>query len=188
VIVIPVVVRTTEDMLTLVPRELREAATRARYARAYVIRDVCYRAARRHDHRVLLAVARISGETGPVIHRAQQPVLQLNMNAPMASLPAVIFQFALKPYQDWQRLAWVGALIITLTVLATEHYCPRLSAQGKLHEHVVRSRRLCLRTGRFQHAVAGDQLEEKVTVKKPRLLLRDNRALKSINVPLYTQK
>jgi phosphate transport system permease protein len=133
VIVVPVVVRTTEDMLTLVPRELREAAAALGMPRAYVIRDICYRAARAGMITgVLLAIARISGETAPILFTAlNNQFFSLNLNAPMASLPAVIFQFALSPYSDWQRLAWVGALIITLTVLALSIIARALSAPRK---------------------------------------------------------
>jgi phosphate transport system permease protein len=120
VIVIPVVIRTTEDMLLLVPNALREAAAALGMPRAYVIRRVAYRAARAGMVTgVLLAVARISGETAPLLFTAlNNQFFSTNLNAPLASLPAVIFQFALSPYRDWQRLAWTGALIITLAVLA----------------------------------------------------------------------
>jgi phosphate transport system permease protein len=120
VIVIPVVVRTTEDMLMLVPNPLREAATALGMPRAVVIRQVCYRAARAGMLTgVLLAVARISGETAPLLFTAlNNQFWSLNLNAPLSTLPVVIFQFALSPYQDWQRLAWTGALIITIAVLA----------------------------------------------------------------------
>jgi phosphate transport system permease protein len=133
IIVIPVVVRTTEDMLTLVPRELREAAAALGMPRAYVIRDVCYRAARAGMITgVLLAVARISGETAPLLFTAlNNQFFTSDLNAPMSSLPAVIFQFALSPYQDWQRLAWVGALIITFAVLALSIVARALAAQRK---------------------------------------------------------
>ena len=120
VIVIPVVIRTTEDMLLLVPNTLREAAAALGMPRAYVIRRVAYRAARAGIVTgVLLAVARISGETAPLLFTAlNNQFFSSNLNAPLASLPVVIFQFALSPYHDWQRLAWTGALIITLAVLA----------------------------------------------------------------------
>jgi phosphate transport system permease protein len=120
VIVIPVVVRTTEDMLLLVPNPLREAATALGTPRAVVIRRVCYRAARAGMLTgVLLAVARISGETAPLLFTAlNNQFWSLDLNAPISSLPVVIFQFALSPYSDWQKLAWTGALIITLAVLA----------------------------------------------------------------------
>ena len=120
VIVIPVVVRTTEDMLLLVPNALREAAAALGVPRAYIVRRIAYRAARAGIITgVLLAIARISGETAPLLFTAlNNQFWSTNLNAPMASLPAVIFQFALSPYADWQRLAWTGALIITVTVLA----------------------------------------------------------------------
>jgi phosphate transport system permease protein len=120
VIVIPVVVRTTEDMLTLVPNALREAATSIGLPRSMSITRICYRAARAGMVTgVLLAVARISGETAPLLFTALNNQFgSTNLNAPMASLPVVIFQFALSPYKDWQSLAWTGALIITLAVLA----------------------------------------------------------------------
>jgi phosphate transport system permease protein len=120
VIVVPVVVRTTEDMLLLVPGPLREAATALGLPRSYVIIRVAYRAARAGlITGVLLAVARISGETAPLLFTAlNNQFWSTDLNAPMASLPAVIFQFALSPYRDWQQLAWTGALIITFAVLA----------------------------------------------------------------------
>jgi phosphate transport system permease protein len=120
VIVIPVVVRTTEDMLTLVPNPLREAASALGMPRAFVIRNVCYRAAKAGMVTgVLLAIARITGETAPLLFTAlNNQFWSTNLNAPMSSLPVVIFQFALSPYADWQKLAWTGALIITFTVLA----------------------------------------------------------------------
>jgi phosphate transport system permease protein len=119
VIVIPVVVRTTEDMLLLIPDQLREAATSIGMPRAVMITRVAYRAARAGIVTgILLAVARISGETAPLLFTAlNNQFWSLDLNAPMASLPAVIFQFALSPYKEWQQLAWTGALIITLTVL-----------------------------------------------------------------------
>jgi phosphate transport system permease protein len=119
VIVVPVVIRTTEDMLLLVPNPLREAAAALGMPRAYIIRHVAYRAAKAGIVTgVLLAIARISGETAPLLFTAlNNQFWSHNLNAPMASLPAVIFQFALSPYADWQRLAWTGALIITLAVL-----------------------------------------------------------------------
>jgi phosphate transport system permease protein len=119
VIVVPVVIRTTEDMLLLVPNPLREAAAALGIPRAYIIRHVAYRAAKAGIVTgVLLAIARISGETAPLLFTAlNNQFWSTNLNAPMASLPAVIFQFALSPYADWQKLAWTGALIITLAVL-----------------------------------------------------------------------
>jgi phosphate transport system permease protein len=119
IIVIPVVVRTTEDMLVLVPKELREAAMSMGMPRAHVIGYVSYRAARAGMITgVLLAIARISGETAPLLFTAlNNQFWSTNLNAPMANLPVVIFQFALSPYKEWQNLAWAGALIITVSIL-----------------------------------------------------------------------
>ena len=119
VIVVPVVVRTTEDMLLLVPDPLREAASALGLPRVIVIGKVAYRAARAGlITGVLLAIARISGETAPLLFTAlNNQFFSANLNAPMASLPVVIFQFALSPYKEWQQLAWTGALLITLAVL-----------------------------------------------------------------------
>ena len=119
VLVGPVVVRTTEDMLVLVPNTLREAAASIGLPRALMIRQIGYRAARAGIITgILLAVARVTGETAPLLFTAlNNQFFSNNLNAPMASLPAVIFQFALSPYAEWQSLAWTGALIITLSVL-----------------------------------------------------------------------
>jgi phosphate transport system permease protein len=131
VIVVPVVVRTTEDMLRLVPDSLREAASALGLPRAHVIGKVAYRAARAGlITGLLLAVARVSGETAPLLFTAlNNQFFSTDLNAPMASLPAIIFQFALSPYKDWQRLAWAGALIITLAVLALSIAARVLGAQ-----------------------------------------------------------
>jgi phosphate transport system permease protein len=120
VIVIPVVVRTTEDMLTLVPDTLREAAASIGLPRSLMIIRIAYRAAQAGMVTgVLLAIARISGETAPLLFTALNNQFgSSNLNGPVSSLPVVIFQFALSPYKDWQALAWTGALIITLAVLA----------------------------------------------------------------------
>jgi phosphate transport system permease protein len=130
VIVMPVVVRTTEDMLTLVPNTLREAAAALGVPRAVVISKVCYRAAKAGMVTgVLLAIARISGETAPLLFTAlNNQFWSTNLDAPMSSLPAVIFQFALSPYKEWQMLAWTGALIITFTVLALSIVARALAA------------------------------------------------------------
>jgi len=132
-IVIPVVVRTTEDMLLLVPNPLREAAAALGLPRAYMVRKIAYRAAMAGIITgILLAVARISGETAPLLFTAlNNQFWSTDLNAPMASLPAVIFQFALSPYADWQKLAWTGALIITVAVLALSIIARALSAQKK---------------------------------------------------------
>ena len=113
-------VRTTEDMLLLVPAGLREAAIALGAPRWRVVVQISYRAAQAGIMTgVLLAVARISGETAPLLFTAlNNQFWTTNLNAPMANLPTVIFQFALSPYADWQQLAWAGALLITVSVLA----------------------------------------------------------------------
>lgn len=119
VIVIPVVVRTTENILVLIPNTLREAATALGAPRAHVIRQVTWRAAKTGMITgVLLAIARISGETAPLLFTSlNNQFWSTDLNAPMASLPVAIFRMALSPYEDWQRLAWAGALLITMAVL-----------------------------------------------------------------------
>jgi phosphate transport system permease protein len=133
VLVIPVVVRTTEDMLLLVPGSLREAAAALGLPRSHIILRVAYRAAKAGlVTGVLLAVARVSGETAPLLFTAlNNQFWSSDLNAPMASLPVVIFQFALSPYKDWQQLAWTGALLITVTVLTLSIAARALSQQGK---------------------------------------------------------
>jgi len=133
VLVVPVVVRTTEDMLLLVPTPLREAAAALGMPRSRVILQVAYKAARAGlITGVLLAIARVSGETAPLLFTSlNNQFWSLDLNAPMASLPIVIFQFALSPYKDWQNLAWTGALIITLAVLALSISARALVATGK---------------------------------------------------------
>jgi phosphate transport system permease protein len=120
VIVIPVVVRTTEDMLLLVPNPLREAASALGLPRSLVIRRVAYRAARTGlITGVLLATARVAGETAPLLFTAfSDQFFSLNLAKPIANLPVTINNFVQSPYAYWKQLAWSGALIITLTVLA----------------------------------------------------------------------
>ncbi|HTM58877.1 MAG TPA: phosphate ABC transporter permease PstA [Burkholderiales bacterium] len=119
-IVIPVVVRTTDDMLKLVPNSLREAAVALGCPTWKMIVLVTYRAARTGILTgVLLAVARISGETAPLLFTAlNNQFWSMDLGKPMSNLPTVIFQFAMSPYEDWHRLAWGGAALITLAVLA----------------------------------------------------------------------
>jgi phosphate transport system permease protein len=119
IIAIPVTVRTTEDMLRLVPQGMKDASTALGVQTWRTITNVIYPAARSGIMTgLLLAVARISGETAPLLFTAlNNQFWSTNLNAPMANLPVVIFQFALSPYKDWQKLAWSGALIITLTIL-----------------------------------------------------------------------
>ncbi len=120
ILVIPIVIRTTENMLRLVPNTLREAAAALGAPQWKVINLVTLRAARAGIITgVLLAVARISGETAPLLFTSlNNQFWNSDMNQPMANLPVVIFQFAMSPYQDWQSLAWAGALLITFSVLS----------------------------------------------------------------------
>jgi phosphate transport system permease protein len=119
-IVVPVVVRTTDDMLKLVPNSLREAAAALGCPAWKMITMITYRAARTGIVTgVLLAVARIGGETAPLLFTAlNNQFWSMDLNGPMSNLPTVIFQFAMSPYADWHRLAWGGAAVITLAVLA----------------------------------------------------------------------
>src|SRR2546430_2615690 len=119
-IVVPVVIRTTENMLRLVPDSLREAAAALGAPQWKVIVLVTVRAAKAGIITgILLAIARISGETAPLLFTAlNNQFWSLDLNQPMANLPVVIFQFAMSPYEDWHKLAWAGALLITLSVLA----------------------------------------------------------------------
>ncbi|NYT76288.1 phosphate ABC transporter permease PstA [Alcaligenaceae bacterium] len=119
ILVIPVVVRATDNMLLLVPNSLREAAAALGCPQWRIVVFISYRAARSGIMTgVLLAVARISGETAPLLFTAlNNQFLSLNMNAPIANLPVVIFQYAASPFEDWNRLAWAGAVMITLLVL-----------------------------------------------------------------------
>lgn len=119
ILVIPIVIRTTENMLRLVPHNLREAAAALGAPQWKIISSVTLRAARAGILTgVLLAVARISGETAPLLFTSlSNQFWSSDMNQPMANLPVVIFQFAMSPYADWQQLAWAGALLVTFSVL-----------------------------------------------------------------------
>jgi phosphate transport system permease protein len=120
VIALPVMVRTTEDMLNLVPKSMRDGSAGLGAQPWRTITRIVYPAARNGLLTgVLLAIARISGETAPLLFTAlNNQFWNGSLNRPMANLPVVIFQFAMSPYEDWQRLAWVGALLVTLFVLA----------------------------------------------------------------------
>ena len=119
IIVIPIVIRTTENMLRLIPSTLREAAAALGAPQWQIISFVTLRAARAGIITgVMLGIARISGETAPLLFTSlNNQFWNSNMNQPMANLPVVIFQFAMSPYADWQDLAWGGALLITASVL-----------------------------------------------------------------------
>lgn len=131
IIVIPVVIRSTEDMLLLVPNSLREAAAALGTPAWTIIAKVSYRAARAGIVTgALLAIARISGETAPLMFTAlNNQFWSADLSAPMANLPFVIFQFALSPYENWRELAWTGALLITVAVLTLSIVARVLSNQ-----------------------------------------------------------
>lgn len=133
VIAIPVINRTTQDMLALVPDAVREAAAALGAPRWKVMTAVVWRSARSGILTgVLLAVARISGETAPLLFTAlNNQFWTADLSQPIANLPVVIFQFAMSPYDDWQRLAWGGALIITVTILVL-NIVARSLASGSL--------------------------------------------------------
>jgi phosphate transport system permease protein len=131
-IALPVIVRTTEDMMRLIPDSLREAAVALGCPYWRMVVSIGWRAARSGILTgILLAVARISGETAPLLFTSlNNQFVTTDMNAPMASLPVVIFQFAMSPYRDWQRLAWAGALLITLGVLLLSVVARTIAAKG----------------------------------------------------------
>ncbi len=131
ILVIPVVVRTTEDMLKLVPQQLREAAAALGAPRYTVTLSIVYKAALSGMITgILLATARIMGETAPLLFTAlNNQFWSSNMNEPIANMPVVIYQYALSPYEDWQNLAWAAALLITLSVL-TMNIVARYTLKG----------------------------------------------------------
>lgn len=119
ILVIPVVIRTTENMLLLVPTAMREAAYALGAPKWKMVTQVTLKAAKSGVATgILLSIARILGETAPLLFTALNNQFYSNMNQPMSNLPVVIFQFAMSPYEDWQQLAWTGALLIALFVLA----------------------------------------------------------------------
>ena len=188
VIVVPVVVRTTEDMLTLVPDTLREAAASIGLPRSLMIQRVAYRGARAGMITgVLLAVARISGETAPLLFTAlNNQFWSLNMNAPVSSLPVVIFQFALSPYHDWQQAGLDRRVDHYVGGACAQHH--RAAPRGT--EKISHESRKTFTTP----AVTHDASERRRTLTKRFRcatwisIYGDNRALKNINVPLYQSK
>jgi len=132
IIMLPVVVRTTEDMLRLIPDTLREAAAALGTPQWKVVTLVVYRSARAGILTgVMLGIARISGETAPLLFTALNNQFSSDsLNQPIANLPVVIFQFAMSPYEDWHHLAWAGALLITFTILLLNIF-----ARLALHSH-----------------------------------------------------
>jgi phosphate transport system permease protein len=132
-IALPVINRTTQDMLGLVPNALREAAAALGTPRWKIMVSVIYRAARSGILTgVLLAIARVTGETAPLLFTAlNNQFFSTDLGAPMANLPVVIFQFATSPYDDWQKLAWGGALLITVTILVLNIVARSLASRSK---------------------------------------------------------
>ncbi len=131
IIATPIIVRTTEDMLSLVPNAMREAASALGMPRSLVIRQVAYRAVRSGlITGVLLAIARMSGETAPLVFTALgNSLLSVDPSKPMSSLPLIIYEFARSPYPEQQKLAWTGALLITATVLSLSILARMLAAK-----------------------------------------------------------
>lgn len=131
-IALPVIVRTSEDMMNLIPESLREAGMAVGAPRWKVIVSIIYRASFSGiSTGVLLAVARISGETAPLLFTAlNNQFLTSDINQPTSSLPVVIFQFAMSPYENWQQLAWAGALLISVTVLVLNILARSLSRRS----------------------------------------------------------
>jgi phosphate transport system permease protein len=136
IIMLPVVIRTTEEMLRLVPNTLREAALALGAPRWKMISLVAYRAALSGILTgVLLAIARIAGETAPLLFTAlNNQFWTTDLLQPMANLPVVIFQFAMSPYKEWHTLAWAGALLITLSVLVLNIVARALSRKAKMEQ------------------------------------------------------
>ncbi len=133
IIALPVIVRTTEDMLRLVPDTLREAAIAVGCPYWRMIVSIGWKAALPGILTgILLALARVSGETAPLLFTSlNNQFSSFSMNGPIASLPVVIFQFAMSPYRDWQHLAWAGAFLITVTVLSLSILSRHLFSAGK---------------------------------------------------------
>ncbi len=129
----PIMVRTTEDMLNLVPNQLREAASALGMPRSLVIRHVAYKTVRAGIITgVLLAIARMTGETAPLIFTALgNSLFTLDVRGPMSSLPLIIYEFARSPYAEQQKLAWAGALILTFAVLALSIFARAFSARSQ---------------------------------------------------------
>ncbi len=186
IIVIPVVVRTTEDMLNLVPNALREAAAALGSPRWKVIVMVAYRAAiQGMVTGVLLAVARIAGETAPLLFTAlNNQFWSTDLNAPMANLPVVIFQFAMSPYADWQVLAWGGALLITVAVLFLNIGARLIAARGALES--MSPALAAPIAADASPAVAAER--QKVSIRGLDFFYNDYQALKRISVPLYDRR
>lgn len=132
IIAVPIIVRTTEDMLSLVPNSMREAASALGMPRSLVIRQVAYRAVRSGlITGILLAIARMTGETAPLVFTALgNSLFTLNPSQPMSSLPLIIYEFARSPYPEQQKLAWTGALLVTIAVLTLSILARMIAARA----------------------------------------------------------
>ncbi len=188
VIVIPVVVRTTEDMLGLVPNPLREAASALGLPRSLVIRRIAYRAARSGlITGVLLATARVAGETAPLLFTAlSNQFFSLDMTKTMANLPVTINNFVQSPYAYWKQLAWSGALLITLTVLGPEYW----RAHSRRREDIQMTE-LSVSVSNASGPVPQVALPEaapKVTARGLNFYYGEHHALKNINLTLGTNR
>ena len=132
IIAVPIIVRTTEDMLSLVPNSMREAASALGMPRSLVIRQIAYRAVRSGlITGILLAIARMTGETAPLVFTALgNSLFTLNPSEPMSSLPLIIYEFARSPYPEQQKLAWTGALLVTIAVLTLSILARMIAARA----------------------------------------------------------
>ena len=188
VIVIPVVLRTTEDMLLLVPNPLREAASALGLPRSLVIKRIAYRAARSGlITGVLLATARVAGETAPLLFTAlSNQFFSLDLTKTMANLPVTINNFVQSPYEYWKQLAWSGALLITLTVLALNIGARVLGRREdtKMSEVSVSMSA----AGGSVPSVALPEAPAKVTARGLNFYYGENHALKNINLALGTNR
>ncbi len=182
-IVIPVVIRTTENMLTLIPNALREAAYALGTPKWQVIMTITLKAARAgvHHRRAAGAGAHRRRDRAAALHRAVQPVLDQRPRQPMASLPVTIFKFAMSPYENWQKLAWAGVFLITLGRAGAEHPRPHPGAQPDL--------------GRRTNGHPSREGQPAATGSKPKLAVRDLNfyyggfhALKNINLDIPENK
>ncbi len=190
VLVIPIVVRTTEDMLRLIPATLREAAMGLGAPKWKMIMLICYRAAKDGIVTgVLLAVARIAGETAPLLFTSLGNLnWSLSLTQPMASLPVTIYQYAGSAFDDWVQLAWVGALLITVGVLAINIIARVRAARQEMSKHEHHDERSA---GTAQASMSGLQARSGEAIAEARIAIRDldfyygsNQALKKINLDL----
>src|SRR5690606_30053834 len=183
IIVVPVVVRSTDNMLMLVPNSLREAAAALGCPKWRIITLICYRAARSGMITgVLLAIARISGETAPLLFTAlNNQFMSLNMNAPIANLPVVIFQYAASPFEDWNRLAWAGAVLITLLVLGIN-----ILARSLFRNKYAQGGAAAARNSEMTNSATADSI--KLDVRNLNFYYGSFHAIKNVNMSIHQNK